>query len=85
MASTLAGSIVIPSLEMIWPSNLPLSTPKIDFLGLREMPYSLHLWKIVLKCWICCSLFLEMVVRSSLIYLYKFPDQIPESIVHGMR
>jgi hypothetical protein len=49
MASTLAGSIVIPYLEMIWPSNLPLSTPKNDFLGLREMSYSLHLWKIVLK------------------------------------
>jgi hypothetical protein len=50
MASTLAVSIVIPSLEMMCPSNLAFSTPKIDFLGLREMPYSLHLWKIVLKC-----------------------------------
>jgi hypothetical protein len=41
MASTLAGSIMIPSLEMMCPSNLPLSTPKIDFLGLREIhiPY----------------------------------------------
>jgi hypothetical protein len=65
MDSTLTGSIMIPSFEMIWPSNLPLSMPKIDFLGLREMPYSLHLSKIVLKCWICYSLFLDMAVRSS--------------------
>jgi hypothetical protein len=43
MNSSLEGSIEIPSLEMIWPNNLPLSTQKIDFLELREMPYSLHL------------------------------------------
>jgi hypothetical protein len=53
MASILEGSIEIPYFEMIWPNNMPLSTLKIDFLGLREMPYYLHLSKIILKCWIC--------------------------------
>jgi hypothetical protein len=40
MASILEGSTEIPSLEMICPNKFPLSTPKIDFLGLREIPYS---------------------------------------------
>jgi hypothetical protein len=43
MASILEGYIEISYLEMIYPNNFPLSIPKIDFLGLREIPYSLHL------------------------------------------
>jgi hypothetical protein len=38
----LSGSIIIPSLETINPRNLPYSTAKIDFLGLREMPNLRH-------------------------------------------
>jgi hypothetical protein len=48
IASILEGSTEIPSLEMICPNKFPLSTPKIDFLGLRETPYSLHLSNIAL-------------------------------------
>jgi hypothetical protein len=43
MDSILEGSIEIPYWEIIWTNKFPLSTSKIDFLGLREMPYSLHL------------------------------------------
>jgi hypothetical protein len=43
MDSILEGSIEMPSLEMICPNSFPVSTLKIDFFGLREMPYSLHL------------------------------------------
>jgi hypothetical protein len=49
-ASILEGSTEIPSLEMICPNNFPLYTPKIDFLGLRETPYSLHLSNITHRC-----------------------------------
>jgi hypothetical protein len=43
MNSIMEGYIEIPSLEMICPNNFPLSTLKINFSGLREMSYSLHL------------------------------------------
>ena len=45
IASILAGSILIPSFEIICPSNLPSSSPKRVFLGFKEMPNFLHLIK----------------------------------------
>jgi hypothetical protein len=38
MGSIFEGSIEMASLDMICPNKFPLSTPKIDFIGLREMP-----------------------------------------------
>jgi hypothetical protein len=38
----LLGSIIIPSLETINPSNFPYSTAKTDFLGLSEMSNLRH-------------------------------------------
>jgi hypothetical protein len=44
-----SGSILIPSLEMMWPKSFPSSTPKMVFLGFRDIPYFLHLSKIRFK------------------------------------
>jgi hypothetical protein len=41
----LFGSTKIPSYETMCPKSFPLSIPKIDFLGLKEIPYFLHLSK----------------------------------------
>ena len=49
IASILAGSILIPSFEIIFPSNLPYSNPNRLFLGFKEMSYFLHLIKTCLK------------------------------------
>ena len=38
ISSILAGSILIPSLEIMCPSNLPSSNPNKGFLGFNEMP-----------------------------------------------
>ena len=65
MASILAGSILIPSLEIMCPNNLPSLSPKRLFLGFKDMPYLLHLMNTYLK-WSKCSLSdLENTVISS--------------------
>jgi hypothetical protein len=42
MAWVLLGSIIIPSLDTMNPSNLPYSTANMDFLGFKEMLYLRH-------------------------------------------
>ena len=65
MASFLAGSIIIPSLDMICPKNFPSSRPKSVFLGFKEIPNFLHLINTLLR-WSKCSLLdLEKIVMSS--------------------
>jgi len=49
MASILAGSILIPSLEIMWPNSFLSSNPNKDFLGFKEIPYFLHLVKTFLR------------------------------------
>jgi hypothetical protein len=40
--STLLGSILIPSLEIMCPNNFPYSIPKCDFFGFSDMSNFLH-------------------------------------------
>jgi len=49
MVSILAGSIRIPSFEIICPNNVLSSNPNKDFLGFKEIPYFLHLMKTYLR------------------------------------
>jgi hypothetical protein len=42
MTCVLSGSIIIPSLDTMNPSNLPYSTTNMDFLGFKEMPNLRH-------------------------------------------
>ena len=49
IASILAGSILIPALDIICPSNLPSSNANKVLLGFREMPNFLHLRKTCLR------------------------------------
>ena len=49
MASILAGSILIPYLDIMCPSNLPSSNPNNFFLGFKELPNFLHLVKTCLR------------------------------------
>ena len=65
MASILAGSIQIPSLEIMWPKNFPSSNPNKYFLGFREIPYFLHLVKTCLRWSRCWWSYLENIVISS--------------------
>ena len=65
MASILLGSILIPSLEMMWPSNLPSSNPKRHFLGFKEILNLLHFSKTRLRCRRCSSSDWENTVTSS--------------------
>ena len=45
IASILVGSILIPYLEIMCPSNLPSYNPNKIFLGFKEIPNFLHLIK----------------------------------------
>ena len=49
IASILAGSILIPSFDIMCPSNLPSSNPNKVFLGFNEMPNFLHFIKTCLR------------------------------------
>lgn len=49
MAYILAGSIRIPSFEIICPNNFLYSNPNKDFLVFKEIPYFLHLMKTYLR------------------------------------
>ena len=53
---TLSRSILIPSLEIIWPKIFPSSREKFDFLGFNEMPYFRHLRNTFSRCLICSLL-----------------------------
>ena len=54
MASILAGSIQIPSLEIIWSNNFSSSNPNKYFLGYKKTPCFLHLMKTCLRWSKCC-------------------------------
>jgi len=60
MASTLLGSIFTPSFAMMWPSNLPSSTPKIDLAGFKEMPYFRLLSNTCLRWLIWSDIFFHL-------------------------
>lgn len=65
MASILAGSILIPSLDMMCPNIFPSSRTKRVFLEFNEIPNSLHFINTLLR-WSKCSLSdLEKTVMSS--------------------
>lgn len=49
IASILAGSILIPSLDIISPKILPYSRPKSAFLGFKEISKFMHLTKTPLR------------------------------------
>ena len=50
IASTLQGSIFIPSLEIICPSNFPSYKEKLYLFGFKDTPNFLHFWKTCSKC-----------------------------------
>lgn len=66
IASVLAGSILIPSLDMICPNNFPSSRPNIVFLGFKEIPNFLHLINTLPGCSRCSLSYLEKTALSSL-------------------
>lgn len=43
------GSTFIPIFTMIYPKRVPFDTPKMIFLGLREIPYLRHCSNICLR------------------------------------
>lgn len=57
--STLSRSILTPFFDTIWPKNFPSSTPKNDFVGLREIPYLLHLKNLFKMMNMCISIFIK--------------------------
>jgi hypothetical protein len=59
MDLVISASIKIPYFEIMWLRILRYDTSKMLFLGLREMPYFLHLSKIYLKCCMWPTLFFE--------------------------
>ena len=65
IASVHSGSMIMPSLEMMKPKKLPSVTAKIDFFGLREIPYFLHILNTYFKADKCSCHFLEYIVISS--------------------
>jgi hypothetical protein len=55
MASILLGSILIPYLDIICPSNFPSYKPNKVFLGLSEIPNFLHFSKTLMRYHRCSS------------------------------
>jgi len=65
ISSTLLGSILIPSWEIIFPSIFPSIIEKNEFLGFREMPNFLHFLNVLNRWVTCSSSYLEKTVMSS--------------------
>ena len=65
IASTLLGSMLIPSFEIICPRSLPYSKAKCDLLGFREIPNFMHFKKTLSRYWRCFSLDMENTVMLS--------------------
>ena len=59
MDDTLFGSKTTPSLEIIWPSNLPSVIANRDLFGFKDIPNFLHLSKTFIKCFKCFLLELD--------------------------
>jgi hypothetical protein len=62
---SLSGSVEIPPSEAMCLKSFPLSIPKTDFLGFKEIPYFLHLSKKILRCDMWSFLSFDMTMRSS--------------------
>ena len=65
-ASTFAGSISIPSWDMMNPKNVVFSTENSHFSAFAYSPASFNLARTFLTCSRCSDLFLEYIRMSSI-------------------